>query len=55
MTDATIEIIEIPPEACIDATDLVESEIAIEDDDEIYEEIIVLDLRALAAADRALC
>jgi hypothetical protein len=52
MTDVTIEIIEEP---CIDATDLVESETAVDDDDDIYEEIIVLDLRALAAADRAYC
>ena len=52
MTDVTIEIIEEP---CIDADDLVESEIAIDEDDDIYEEIIILDLRALAAADRAFC
>lgn len=45
MTDATSEDAGVE-EPCIDATDLVEDEIDLED--EPYEEVIVLDLRAVA-------
>jgi hypothetical protein len=51
MTEPTIEIIDEP---YIDAEELIESETEIEDDFEVYEEIIILDLRTLAAAELAL-
>jgi hypothetical protein len=46
-TDAPI-IEELAEEPCIDATGLVEEEIEIELDDEPYQEVIILDLRACA-------
>lgn len=42
-TVATEELVEEP---CIDATDLVESEMDL--DDEPYDEVIILDLRSVA-------